>query len=515
MPPLGNISERLVRAEVEHTLQQEHGAGAAHPSNGPTGVVNLRPNYERPRVKAVQPNRWRILTLVTAVVDLTAIALGLLAASALRFGGAAWGGPSAYGRWIAVWVPLWWLVLLAVGLYDRLRMQNPAEELKQLVRGVTLAAGIAALASFAVGFPLSRLWALIAWATTLTTLALGRRAVRKTVHSLRRRGRLRRRALIVGTDGSARALAADVARAPWEGLDVVGFVSNDNATTHREAMGIGTVHDLRELSILHGISEVLVAPSVAGNGHLGEVVGALDGVPVDLRIAPGLDGFLPSRLAVQPVGDRAVLGVERIELQPAARLLKRTLDLVLGSVLMLLSFPVMAAAAVAIRLDSPGPVIFRQKRIGVGGRAFTLWKFRTMVVDAEERKASLREHNEAGGPLFKLRHDPRVTRIGRLLRRWSLDELPQLFNVLAGDMSLVGPRPPLPEEVATYDSRLGRRLLVRPGITGLWQVSGRGDLRFEDYVRHDLMYVQNWSTALDFYILVKTIPAVLSKRGAY
>jgi exopolysaccharide biosynthesis polyprenyl glycosylphosphotransferase len=504
-----------VRAEADPTLQGEYGASTAGSSNAPNQVVNLRPTYERPWVKAVQPNRWRILTLVTVAVDLIAIGLGLLAASALRFGGDALSAQTAYGRWIAVWVPLWWLVLLAVGLYDRRRIQNPAEELKQLVRGVTLAASIAALASFSVGFPLSRLWAFIAWATTLATIGLGRRAVRKTVHALRRRGHLRRRALVVGTDASARALAADVAKAPWEGLDVVGFVSVKDTTTPDRVAGIGTVHQLRELSILHGISEILVAPSVAGNGHLGEVVGALDGVPVDLRIAPGLDGFLPSRLAVQPIGNRAVLGVERIELQPTARLLKRTLDIVLGSILLMISVPVIAVAALSISLDSPGPVFFRQKRIGAGGRAFTLWKLRTMVVDAEERKASLEEHNEAGGPLFKVRLDPRVTRVGKFLRRMSLDELPQLFNVLAGDMSLVGPRPPLPEEVATYDSLIGRRLLVQPGITGLWQVSGRGDLHFEDYVRFDLMYVQNWSIALDLYILVKTIPAVLAQRGAY
>jgi exopolysaccharide biosynthesis polyprenyl glycosylphosphotransferase len=275
------------------------------------------------------------------------------------------------------------------------------------------------------------------------------------------------------------------------------------------------VHQLRELTVAFGISEVLVAPTIAGNGHLGEVVAALDGVPVDLRIAPTIDRFLPSRLAVQPVGDRALLGVERIELQPTARMLKRALDLVLGSILFVLATPILAIAAVAIRIDSTGPVFFRQRRIGAQGRSFTMWKLRTMDADAEDRRTMLLEANEAGGPLFKLRADPRVTRVGRLLRRCSLDELPQLFNVLAGDMSLVGPRPPLPEEVATYDSEIGRRLLVRPGMTGLWQVSGRGDLRFEEYVRYDLMYVQNWSIAFDLYILLKTLPAVLSRRGAY
>jgi exopolysaccharide biosynthesis polyprenyl glycosylphosphotransferase len=503
----------------ERKARRSDASVAVAPSE-PATVVDLRPAYERPWVKAVQPNRWRILTLVTASVDLVALTVGLLVASVIRPEIGPFGHEPGSTRWILVWVPLWWIVLLALGLYDRRRIQNPAEELKRLVRGVTVGAAIAALASISVRSSSSRVWdmiawSLIAWGTTLTTVGLGRRAVRKTVHALRRRGRLRRRALIVGTDGSARSLAEDVARAPWEGLDVVGFVSNGGPVVEANGADIGTVEQLRELSIAYGISEVLVAPTVAGNGHLGGVVAALDGVPVDLRIAPSIDRFLPSRLAVQPVGDRALLGVERIELQPAARWLKRLLDLTLGTVLLIAALPILAIVAAAILIDSGRPVFFRQKRIGAQGRSFTMLKLRTMEVDAENRRAALEQSNEAQGPLFKLRIDPRVTRVGRFLRRLSLDELPQLFNVLRADMSLVGPRPPLPEEVATYDSQVGRRLLVQPGMTGLWQVSGRGDLRFEEYVRYDLMYIQNWSIAFDLYILLKTIPAVLSRRGAY
>ncbi len=506
----------MKRRSVE-PVSERSGAAAIGAPPETASVVDLRPAYERPRVKAVQPNRWKILTVATAAVDLLAIALGLLAAAAL--GDGPLGGQAGSMGSLAVWVPLWWIVFVALGLYDRRRIQNPAQELKLIVRGVTLAAAIAGLSSFSVRPPM-RVGELIAqslivWATTMATVGLGRRAVRKTVHALRRRGRLRRRALIVGSDSSAHTLADDIGKAPWEGLDLVGFVSNDRSAGGDGARSLGTVHQLRELTVAFGISEVLVAPTIAGNGHLGEVVAALDGVPVDLRIAPTIDRFLPSRLAVQPVGDRALLGVERIELQPTARMLKRALDLVLGSILFVLATPILAIAAVAIRIDSTGPVFFRQRRIGAQGRSFTMWKLRTMDADAEDRRTMLLEANEAGGPLFKLRADPRVTRVGRLLRRWSLDELPQLFNVLAGDMSLVGPRPPLPEEVATYDSEIGRRLLVRPGMTGLWQVSGRGDLRFEEYVRYDLMYVQNWSIAFDLYILLKTLPAMLSRRGAY
>jgi lipopolysaccharide/colanic/teichoic acid biosynthesis glycosyltransferase len=175
--------------------------------------------------------------------------------------------------------------------------------------------------------------------------------------------------------------------------------------------------------------------------------------------------------------------------------------------------PVLLACALAVRLDSPGPVLFRQRRVGRDGRAFTIHKFRSMVADAERRLDALAGRNEADGLLFKLRRDPRVTRVGRVLRAWSLDELPQLLDVLRGHMSLVGPRPPLPTEVAGYDAWLRNRLRVKPGVTGLWQVSGRHQLPFEDYVRYDLFYVENWSLLMDLFILLKTIPTVLRRSG--
>jgi len=187
-----------------------------------------------------------------------------------------------------------------------------------------------------------------------------------------------------------------------------------------------------------------------------------------------------------------------------------------GAALLLTAFaPVLAAVALAVRLDSPGPVLFRQVRVGRYGRAFQIYKFRTMHVDAERRLAEVRHLNEQDGVLFKIRDDPRVTRVGRYLRRFSLDELPQLFNVLGGTMSLVGPRPPLPREVAAYPADARRRLAVRPGMTGLWQVSGRSDLPWEEAVRLDLRYVENWSLTLDLVILLRTLTAVWRGAGAY
>lgn len=459
----------------------------------------------------------RVVTVVRMVLDALCLAAALGIAAAVRSRAETAGAPGPYVRWLAIWLLLWWFGLLFVGLYDGRRIRNPAEELGLVARGVTLGAALAAVVAFSARSPLSRGWLALAWVMALVLVIGERRVVRKVIHRLHRRGYLRRAVLIVGADAGARSLSEAVAEAPWEGLEVVGFVPVEGSSIDPavRASVVGDVGRLRRLVAMMGVSEVLVAPSVAGGRHLADVVAALDGVPVQLSVAPGLEGYLASRLSVHPLGDRPIVALERMELRPAARLIKRTFDLIVAGLLLVLGAPVFAMCAIAVHLDSPGGAFFRQRRIGVGGRAFTMWKFRTMVSSAERSIEELRASNEGDGLLFKMKCDPRVTRVGRVLRRTSLDELPQLLNVVIGQMSLVGPRPPLPEEVARYDERIRRRLLVKPGMTGLWQVSGRHASSFDDYVRFDLLYVQNWSLALDFYILARTVPAVLSGRGAY
>jgi exopolysaccharide biosynthesis polyprenyl glycosylphosphotransferase len=210
-----------------------------------------------------------------------------------------------------------------------------------------------------------------------------------------------------------------------------------------------------------------------------------------------------------------LLHVEEPTFAGPERILKAGMDRFLAALGLLLLSPLFLAIAVAIRLDTPGPTFFRQGRIGLGGRRFAIVKFRTMVVDAEAQRHSLHDRNEADGLLFKLRADPRVTRVGRVLRRWSVDELPQLWNVLRGEMSLVGPRPPLPTEVEQYEHHVSRRLLVKPGMTGLWQVSGRADLEWDEAVRLDLYYVDHWSPTMDLAIIFRTFSAVTKGSGAY
>jgi len=459
----------------------------------------------------------RLLFILTLGVDVAAVALSPVLATLLRFGTKPFATGDVYGAWPLLWVPVAISAFFVVRLYDPHRCDNAVEELRLVFHGVILATLVVALASFSVQYDLSRWWIVLTFSLTLVTVSAGRRALHKSIHALRRRGHLRQPALIVGTDESAEDLQRSVERAPWTGLDVVGFVSvnGDGTGPHQNRSVVGRIDEIREIVAAHGISDVLVAPSVAGNGHLSRVVSNLEGSAVALRIAPGIEGFLPSRVTVHPLGDRPMLNVERVELQGGAKVVKRGIDIIAGALLLTAAAPLLAICALAVRLTTPGPAFFRQGRVGLRGKRFTVWKLRTMDEDAEAQRVALERHNEVDGLLFKMRDDPRVTPFGRLLRRTSIDELPQLLNVIAGHMSLVGPRPPIPNEVEHYDERLGRRLLVKPGMTGLWQVSGRNELSFEDYVRYDLLYVQNWSIALDLYILAKTIPTVVMRRGAF
>jgi exopolysaccharide biosynthesis polyprenyl glycosylphosphotransferase len=241
----------------------------------------------------------------------------------------------------------------------------------------------------------------------------------------------------------------------------------------------------------------------------------LEGTEIELLVHAGAASVAGPRISVHPILEVPLVHIEEPRLRGLRRGVKGAADRSVALVALLVLAPLLVAIALAIGVSSRGPVIFRQVRVGRGGRHFTVWKFRTMVRDAESRLASLMHLNEQDGVLFKMRNDPRVTRVGRVLRRWSLDELPQLWNVLRGDMSLVGPRPPIPSEVARYADGIHRRLLVKPGMTGLWQVSGRAELLWEEAVRLDLHYVEHWSLSMDAVILGRTCMAVVRQRGAY
>ncbi|MET4003012.1 exopolysaccharide biosynthesis polyprenyl glycosylphosphotransferase [Arthrobacter sp. UYCu511] len=242
---------------------------------------------------------------------------------------------------------------------------------------------------------------------------------------------------------------------------------------------------------------------------------ALSTSGTDLILAPALTDIAGPRIHTRPVAGLPLIHVTTPRLEGGKRVAKRLFDMSLSGILLLFFAPLMALVAVFIKGDSRGPVFFKQDRVGVLGEPFRMYKFRSMGVDAEARLPELQTDNDGSGLLFKLKSDPRVTRVGAILRRFSIDELPQLINVLNGEMSLVGPRPPLPAEVADYEDHVRRRLLVKPGLTGLWQVSGRSNLSWQDSVRLDLYYVENWSMTGDMVILIRTIRAVLQRDGAY
>ena len=279
---------------------------------------------------------------------------------------------------------------------------------------------------------------------------------------------------------------------------------------------IGGVDEIDELVRATAADGIIVSVGALTAERLNFVTRAMAGSGVHVELSAPLRGFSADRLTVRSLGDQfTVVHVRPRVDSPRRAIVKRSVDMVLAVIGLTLSAPMLLVLAVIIKLDSPGPVLFHQRRVGKGGTPFHLVKLRSMVADAEDRLESLRHLNEADGPLFKVRGDPRITRVGRYIRNLSLDELPQLWNVLRGEMSLVGPRPALPDEIRGWTPELHQRLQVRPGITGMWQVSGRSEATFDDYVQLDLFYVDNWSLSLDLKILLRTIPSVLCQRGAH
>jgi exopolysaccharide biosynthesis polyprenyl glycosylphosphotransferase len=338
----------------------------------------------------------------------------------------------------------------------------------------------------------------------------------------RREGRCLTGAFVVGNHQDASRVVHQLLQHHRAGYKPVGVAFTDGrgrATTAAiddTTVPLVSVDDVPTLTRATGTRAVIVAGDLPGGRQQVQDLGwRLENSGTELILVSSLTDVAGPRIHMRPVEGLPMLHVDLPQYEGVNHTMKRGIDLVLGGLAVLLLSPVLAAVALAVKLDSRGPVLFRQQRVGVAGQPFTMFKFRSMVLDAEDRLTQLARSNEGSGLLFKMRDDPRVTRVGRIIRRYSLDELPQLFNVLNGTMSLVGPRPPLPREVAEYEGRVHRRLLIKPGITGLWQVSGRSNLAWEESVKLDLYYVENWSILSDFLVLLKTVRAVLKRDGAY
>ncbi|MBX5491548.1 MAG: sugar transferase [Chloroflexi bacterium] len=361
----------------------------------------------------------------------------------------------------------------------------------------------------------SRLTFIFAWVLIVVMVALGRSLVRALRGLARRHGLDLVRVLVVGDNPTSRMLMQSIAGQPHLGYQVAGFVHLSPTGDFGRFKALGTIDELPGICQRHQIDEVIIALPAAFHREVLAVRDHCQRSGLRFKLVPDRYELSLNSVELDAINGIPLLSVRDTAIHGWNLFLKRVLDVTIAGAVLLLLAPLWALIALAIRLDSPGPILFRQQRVGRGETRFDLLKFRSMHEHADRIVHELMAINEATGPLFKSRRDPRITRVGRVLRRWSLDELPQLWNVLRGEMSLVGPRPPLPREVAQYEPYHRRRLTVAPGLTGLWQVSGRSELSFEEMVEMDIYYIENWSLGLDLRILLRTIPAVFRGRGAY
>ncbi|MFI7602234.1 sugar transferase [Actinoplanes sp. NPDC049681] len=478
----------------------------------------LHSNNEAGRTRAGWQNRYALtLYLIDFLVGLCASTLALI----LRFGST---GRESYMRGylaLTLLVPVAWIACLAINRANEPRhLFVGTDEYARVFRsGLALTAGLA-IVSFSFDLRLARGYVIIAMPLAVVVDLAARYVFRQSLHRSWARGQRLHRVILVGHERAVADMARRLRRERHHGLGVVG-VCLPPGRPGSLSVGLppvyGTFDGVASAVNRSGADTVVVlsCPEIDGTA-LRQLAWRLERDEIDLIVASTLVDVAGDRTTIRPVDGLPMLHVEHPRLKGSARFVKATFDRAGAAALLVLAAPVLGVIAVLIKArGGRGPAIFRQERVGKNGRPFTLYKFRTMHADAEARLTELRNLNDTDGALFKMRRDPRVTPVGRWLRRFSLDELPQLVNVVKGDMSLVGPRPPLAGEVAMYPADMRRRLVVKPGLTGLWQVSGRSNLTWEESIRLDLTYVENWSLAMDLAILARTVSAVLRSSGAY
>lgn len=471
------------------------------------------------------PSRRRLLTLLK-ITDLTVVMCSFLFA----FG--ATGGATGLRTWLQLlemriqiinvlvmggYLLLWHIVLRSCGLYRSYRLSGISRELRDIL--VATLVGVALLAPTHVLLHLEFVtvpFLLTFCGIAFVGLSLERRILRTLARRARRYGRNLRNVIIVGTGEQALDLTSRLARREDLGYSVLAVISLNGNGNGSQPDGKVVLRELEALIEQQPVDEVFVGlPLDRSQPLVGDIIGICEEQGINVRVVAHIASLYWARARVDEIEGQPVLTMYTGRPDPLGLLLKRAIDLVGAGVGLVLFAPLFAVAAIAVKLNSSGPVFFLQERVGFNRRRFRAYKFRTMVQDAEDMQSLLEPLNEADGPVFKIENDPRITRVGRWLRRLSIDELPQLINVLNGEMSLVGPRPLPLRDVSRIDVRWHkRRFSVKPGITCLWQVKSRQP-KFDEWIRLDMEYIDNWSVALDLKILVKTIPAVLSGQGAH
>jgi exopolysaccharide biosynthesis polyprenyl glycosylphosphotransferase len=451
-----------------------------------------------------------------AISDFSAAVVAAIAAVGVRF------GVNPNGRYLvlSLALPLVWVITLRVfGAYEWRFLGTGSDEFRRVLNAGLSMTGALALISYAVNNELSRLYLIISMQVIVVLDLVVRMTFRKRLHRLRRKGLCMSTVVAVGHESAVSQLIRELRREPHHGLQVVAAcLPGDSAAN--EVAGVPVVGGLDDTATVvrnlnAGTVAVLSCPEMDGL-KLRTLAWELEKTGTDLCVAPALLDVAGPRTTVRPTAGLTLLHVDHPQLSGPRQVVKDLFDRCAAAFGLLALSPLLLTIAVAIRLSDSGPALFTQTRVGKGGETFKIYKFRTMVVNAEALLRDVHQDNESeGGVLFKMRRDPRVTAVGAKLRKSSLDELPQLINVLRGEMSLVGPRPALPTEAARYADHVRRRLVVKPGLTGMWQVNGRSELSWDESVRLDLRYVENWSFALDVQILWKTISVMLHGSGAY
>jgi exopolysaccharide biosynthesis polyprenyl glycosylphosphotransferase len=424
-----------------------------------------------------------------------------------------------YTRVIYIFTPLVLVTFFFYKLYDWDYLLGSSGEYTRVLSATTVGIFVVVLVSFMAKAPsISRAWLFIVWVAGCMFIISSRLLIRQAIYWQRRRKIFVIPTLIVGANQEGRDIANQITKTPNSGIRIVGF-ADDYLTDGEEVINglkvVGKTVVLPSLIDADRVESVVFASSAFSHQQIVRMLQALRGYKIDIQLSSGLFEILLSRVMIKEIGGIPFVGIKSVSLSTGDLILKTAFDFTLALGALVLLSPLLLLIALLIKITSPGPVLYVQERVGKGGRVFNFYKFRTMRKGADKMLPELKSLNEKEEVIFKMKNDPRTTPIGRVLRRLSFDELPQFLNVIKGDMSLVGPRPPISEEVAEYQDWQLKRLDVIPGMTGLWQVSGRSSLSFEEMVKLDLFYIENWSLTFDIKILLKTVKAVIAGTGAY